>query len=189
MNKQIVCPGLLLACVLLASAASAQNQPVTQVPMAPFAQWPPAIPNASTTPTEPTLNTPLTPAQTVGIGNVSANTSAYSLAPNQPSLAEAARESRQRLAKDHPRVFTNDDLARLRQTAEESPWGIWPAAPPVTSAQTMPAGDQPVPGAAVANSVNPTNASGAAQDNGALSNMSTSDPTTPPAVRSNPARR
>lgn len=104
MKKKIICPGFLLVGLVLATAATAQNQPATQVSMTPFAQWPPAVPNASTVPVEPNVNTPLTPAQTLGIGNFSADTSAYSFAADQPSLAEAARETRQRLAKDHLRI-------------------------------------------------------------------------------------
>jgi hypothetical protein len=80
-----------------------------------------------------------TVAQVLGTGNFSRSDSAWSLPENRQSLADVAREARQRLARDHPRVFTNDDIARLRHAAGE------PGRPGlVTNEQTMPASDIPI---------------------------------------------
>jgi hypothetical protein len=65
----------------------------------------------------------------------------WNVATNEVAIADAAREARQKLAKDRPRVFTNDDIARLRQAAGEPPLsrpGL------VTNEETLPASDIPV---------------------------------------------
>jgi hypothetical protein len=88
------------------------------------------------------MNIPLTSAQIVGTGNFGGVDSVWSTPTNQQSLADASREARQKLAKDRPRVFTNDDIARLRQAAGEPPL---PRPGLVTNEQTMPASDIPAP--------------------------------------------
>jgi len=199
---------LVLLSLVMAQTVSAQNSPVVPVPMVPFAQWPPAVPTTgsgisvgnqagisnATTPPEPEVNTSLSPAQVVGTGNFVGLSSAYSLTSDQPSLAEAAREARQKLAKEHPRVFTNDDIARLRQKAGEPAIGIAAAGPPVTSQQTMPASDVTTTNLAAPNAVNP-NAPDGTQGNGVQSNVPASDQTAPqgsstqpPPVKSSPFR-
>jgi len=204
---------LVLLSLVMAQTVSAQNPPVAPVPMVPFAQWPPAVPNTigisngnqagisnanqlgATTPPEPEVNTSLSPAQVVGTGNFVGLSSAYSLTSDQPSLAEAAREARQKLAKEHPRVFTNDDIARLRQKAGEPAIGIAAAGPPVTSQQTMPASDVTATNPAAApNAANPNPPDGT-QGNGVQSTTPASDQTAPqgsstqpPPVKSSPFR-
>lgn len=204
MRRSFVLIAFFIAMTLLGGTIAAQTQPVVQVPMTPVAQWPPAVPNAPATanspsaaaptaPPEPNVNTSITPAQTLGIGNFSAGASAYGFTGDQPSLAEAAREARQRLAKDHPRMFTNDDVARLRRAAGEPPLGVSPAGPPATSEQTMPAGDQTAPSSAVPRTGSPNNPEGT-QNNGVQTNAPASGQTTPPAsdnqspVKSSPFR-
>jgi hypothetical protein len=204
---------LVLLSLIMAQTVSAQNSPVVPAPMVPFAQWPPAVPTTSpgisvanqagisnanqfgaTTPPGPEVNTSLSQAQVVGTGNFVGLSSAYGLTSDQPSLAEAAREARQRLAKEHPRVFTNDDIARLRQKAGEPAIGIAAAGPPVTSQQTMPASDVTTANPAAPNAANP-NAHEGTQGNGVQSKTPASDQTAPqgsstqpPPVKSSPFR-
>jgi hypothetical protein len=83
-----------------------------------------------------------TTAQVIGTGNFSRSDSVWSLPENRESLAEAARAARQKLAKDRPRVFTNEDVDRLRLAAGEPPLGR-PGM--VTNERTMPASDVPAP--------------------------------------------
>jgi len=157
---------LFVGLFFTAQAATAQSQPISGVPMTPIAQWPPALPAAA-----PASNqeepSPSTTAQTLGIGNFTATGSVWSVSTNQESVADAAREARLRLAKDHPRVFTNDDIARLRIAAGEPPTA--PATGVITNEQTMPASD-------VANQAANTRTSGSTQNN-----LPASNSTTPPA--------
>jgi hypothetical protein len=108
----------------------------------------------------------LTPAQVLGIGNFGGTDSAWSAPVNQQNLADAAREARQKVAKDRPRVFTNDDIARLRRAAGEP--GL------VTNEQTMPASDVPAPNTS-APETNPR-----PRNNMQNNNPPASDQTTPP---------
>jgi hypothetical protein len=66
--------------------------------------------------------------------------SAWAISNNTMGVAEAARLARAARATHKPRVFTNDDIARLRGTAPVNVVGNNTAAP-VTNEQTMPASD------------------------------------------------
>ena len=145
-------------------SASAQSQPISGVPMTPIAQWPPALPAAAPAANQEETTSPPTTAQTLGIGNFTATGSVGSVSTNQQSLADAAREARLRLAKDHPRVFTNDDIARLRMAAGEPSTAS--AAKVITNEQTMPASD------IVTQSAN-ARTSGSTQNNVPASNSTT----------------
>lgn len=196
---------LMLMSLVTAQTVAAQNPPVVPAPMVPFAQWPPAVPNttpgisnanqagisianpvATTTPAEPEVNTSLTPAQILGTGNFVGISPVYSVTSDQPSVAEAAREARQRLAKDHPRVFTNDDIARLRRNAGEPLVGVASAGPPVTSQQTMPASDVTTPNPTAPNTTSLGNVPNEMQNNSIQNTVPASDQTTPPASTNQP---
>jgi|SRR5579859_265511 len=157
---------LFVGLFFTAQAAAAQSQPISGVPMTPIAQWPPALPAAALASNQEEPASPPTTAQTLGIGNFTATGSVWSVSTNQESVADAAREARLRLAKDHPRVFTNDDIARLRIAAGEPPTA--PATGMITNEQTMPASD-------VANQAADTRTSGGTQNN-----LPASNSTTPP---------
>lgn len=163
--------------------AEPSDQPVVPASMTPIAQWPPAIPN---TPLSGSNETSLTLAQTLGIGNFSGLISSYSVSSDQPSLAEAARETRLKVAKDHLHVFTNDDLAQLHQAAREPSAGIMFGSRVEANEQTMPASDITTSGSALAGGPNPNNAPDRAQSNGIRQNASASDQTTPPAFENQP---
>jgi hypothetical protein len=123
-----------------------------------------------------------TAAQVLGTGNFSRSDSAWSLPENRQSLADVAREARQKLAKDHPRVFTNDDIARLRHAAgEPGRRGL------VTNEQSMPASDIPVPNATVpkANSPNDNQQKPNGEPIILPAPDHTSDQTTPPTTNQN----
>lgn len=196
---------LVLMSLLMAQTVAAQNPPVVPAPMVPFAQWPPAVPNttpgisnanqagisianpaAATIPSEPEVNTSLTAAQVLGTGNFVGISPVYSVTSDQPSVAEAAREARQRLAKDHPRVFTNDDIARLRRNAGEPLVGVASAGPPISSQQTMPASDVTTRNPTAPNTASPGNAPNEMQNNGMQTTVPASDQTTPPASANQP---
>ncbi len=189
MRRVVVLSVFLVSMALfVARRITAQEYPVAPAPMAPIAQWPPATPWAPppdagdmsqtwTTPPQPNVDTSSTRAQILGTDNFGGGLdSVYGMPTGQESLADAAREARQRLARDHPRVFTNDDIARLRHAAGEPPLGIAPSGRPVTNEQTMPASDQTTPHPAAPNTTNPNNAPNKVQNN-----APTSDQTTPPA--------
>jgi hypothetical protein len=151
--------------------------------------FPIAVPIAgqptATTPPEPNVNTSLSQAQIIGTDNFGGVDSVYrtSFSSSEVNLADAAREARQRMAKDRPRVFTNDDIARLRRDAGEPPLAA-PGARPVTSEETMPASDVTAPGR---KATTPGNRPNAAQNpDGAQNNLPASDQTTtPPANQDN----
>lgn len=138
----------------------------------------------ATTPPQPNVNTSLNPVQ-AGADHFAGVDSVYRVPVNEVGLADAAREARQKVAKDRPKVFTNDDVARLRRAAGEPPVGISPSTGPVANEQTMPASDVTAPTAPnMSNRNNEPNAqqnSGQQNSNGVQNNMPAGDQTTPPA--------
>jgi len=74
--------------------------------------------------------------------------SAWTISVTTASVAEAARQARAAKAAHKPRLFTNNDLARLRSNAPVSVVGNTSApeaSAPVTNEQTMPASDVEAP--------------------------------------------
>ena len=65
--------------------------------------------------------------------------SAYSAGITEVSVAEAARRYRKQTAMQHPRTYTNEDIARLNQNA--APQVPNNSNQPVTNQSTMPASD------------------------------------------------
>lgn len=136
---------------------------------------------SATMPPQTDVNRSLTPAQVIGTGNFSLTGSVWSMSANQESLADASRVAKQKLAQDHPRVFTNNDIARLREAAGE-PGLARPGSRPglVTNEQTMPASDVTAPNASSPNSQNSP---------GVQNNLPASDQTTPPTNMNQNQRR
>ena len=102
---------------------------------------------ASNSTLTPTATMPQVPAayanQNLGMGGGS---SAWEVGNSGESLAEASMQARMHKSKDHPRVFTNDDIARLRNNGNlpaGASNGVINA--PVTNQNTMPASDVTVP--------------------------------------------
>lgn len=89
---------------------------------------------------------PTTPQVPAAYGNANAGlgsvSSAWSVGSESESVADAARQARVQRTKDHPRVFTNEDLARLSGAPLTNNNGA-----SVTNQNTMPASDvmQPEP--------------------------------------------
>jgi len=148
--------------------------------------------SGATTPPQPNVNTSLNLVQ-AGADHFAGVDSVYRVPVNEVGLADAAREARQKLAKDRPKVFTNDDVARLRRVAGEPPVGISPSTGPVANEQTMPASDVTAPTTPnMSNRNNEPNAqqnSGQQNSNGVQNNMPAGDQTTPPAPMKNQSKR
>jgi len=134
----------------------------------------------ATTPPQPNVNTSLNLVQ-AGADHFAGVDSVYRVPVNEVGLADAAREARQKLAKDRPKVFTNDDVARLRRAAGEPLVGISPSTGPVANEQTMPASDVTAPTTPnMSNRNNEPNAqqnSGQQNSNGVQNNMPARDQT------------
>ena len=93
---------------------------------------PAAASNSTLSPTTPQVPVAYANANG-GLGNVS---SAWSVGSGSESVADAARQARVQRTKDHPRVFTNEDLARLSGAPLTNNNGAV-----ITNQNTMPASD------------------------------------------------